>query len=177
MASKGIEAKIEGLSALLMHAFPMVAIEALEKRPIEEQAELSAYRDPDTGLLYVPGLNVQRAMIAGATFSKGKGRGSLQKAAAACLQINPERISLGVDKYQIDSRPIVVPATKGRVLRHRPRLDKWALSFEIEYDPMLLKAEEVRRILDDTGSRVGLLDFRPERKGPFGRFVVVSWKG
>jgi len=29
--------------------------------------------------------------------------------------------------------------------------------------------------VDDTGQRVGLLDFRPEKKGPFGRFVVTRW--
>lgn len=36
--------------------------------------------------------------------------------------------------------------------------------------------EQVRRVVDDTGSRVGVLDFRPQRRGPFGRFQVVSWK-
>jgi len=34
----------------------------------------------------------------------------------------------------------------------------------------------LRHIVDDAGSRVGLLDFRPERKGPFGRFIVIEWK-
>jgi len=31
-------------------------------------------------------------------------------------------------------------------------------------------------VVDDAGVRVGLLDFRPERKGSFGRFMVVEWK-
>jgi hypothetical protein len=33
----------------------------------------------------------------------------------------------------------------------------------------------VRVIVNDAGSRVGLLDFRPEKKGPFGRFSVIKW--
>ncbi len=177
MATKGIKATITGLSPLLMHAFPRVPIEAIEKKSIEEQAELAAYRDPETRELYVPGINVQRGIVAAAAYSKGKGRGSLQRAAAACVLVSPERIGLGVTDYTIDTRPIVVPATKGRVLRHRPRLDAWRLTFEIEYDPTLLKPEEVRRILDDMGSRVGVLDFRPEKKGPFGRFMVTEWIG
>jgi hypothetical protein len=166
---------ITGQSPLLMHAFPMVPIEAIEKKSPEEQAELAAYRDPDTGELYVPGVNIQRGLVASAAYSKGKGRGSLQKAVAACVIISPERVSLGTKTYVIDSRPVVVPATKGRVLRHRPRLDTWSLRFTIEWDNTLITSKQMRRVVDDMGSRVGLLDFRPEKKGPFGRSVVTHW--
>ncbi len=176
MALKTVSVTVQGQTPLLMHAFPLMPIEALEKRSPEEQAEYAAYRDPDSGGLYVPGVNVQRALISAATYSKGKGRGSLQRAAAACLLVSPERIPLGVKDYAIDSRPVVVPATKGRVMRHRPRLDTWAITFELEWDDTLLKESEVRRIVDDMGQRVGLLDFRPEKKGPFGRCVVTRWE-
>lgn len=172
---KSISVTIEGLSALLMHSYPLVPIEAIEKKTPQEQAELAAYRDPQTKQLYIPGPNVQRSFVSGASYSKGKGRGNLSRVAAACIIVDPERISLGTDKYDIDSRPVVVPATKGRVLRHRPRLDKWKCSFTIDYDETLLTASQVRRIVDDTGSRVGLLDFRPEKRGPFGRFMVTAW--
>lgn len=30
-------------------------------------------------------------------------------------------------------------------------------------------------IVDAAGSRIGIGDFRPACKGPFGRFVVTSW--
>lgn len=175
MSTRQIEVEIKGLSALLMHAFPMVPIEALEKKPIAEQAEYSAYRDPDTKGLYIPGIAIQRALVNGATFSKGKGRASLQKPVAACVMVTPERVSLGKEEYTIDTRPVVIPSTKGRVLRHRPRLDEWSVTFTLEYDDVLLTEIQMRRIVDDTGSRVGLLDFRPEKKGPFGRFSVVRW--
>jgi hypothetical protein len=33
-----------------------------------------------------------------------------------------------------------------------------------------------RAIVDDAGKRVGLGDFRPATKGPYGRYVVTSWK-
>jgi hypothetical protein len=84
-------------------------------------------------------------------------------------------VSLGTKEFVVDSRPVVVPATKGRVLRHRPRIDVWRLTIEVEWDETLLTAAQVRRVIDDTGSRVGIGDFRPEKRGPFGRFVVVSW--
>jgi len=176
MATAKVEVKIKGKSSLLMHKFPLVPIEGFEKLSMEEQAEHCAYRDPDTNELYIPGVCIQRSLIGAATYSKGKGRASLQKIAAACIMISPERIPLGVKKYTIDSRAVVVPATKGRIVRHRPRLDEWECTFFIEYESTLLTEQQVRKIVDDSGQRVGLLDFRPERKGPFGRYMVISWK-
>ena len=166
---------VKGVSALLMHRYPLDPIEGLEKKSPAEQAELAAYRTPQ-GELYVPGVNLQRSLVAAATFSKGKGRASLQKTVAACVFVNPEHLVLDNQSFAVDSRPVVVPATKGRIVRHRPRLDSWQLSFQVEGDETMLKEAQVRRVLDDAGSKVGLLDFRPERKGPFGRFVVTKWE-
>ncbi len=175
MAIQKVDVKLQGISPLLMHSFPMVPIEAVEKKTPEEQAELATYRDPDSNDLYIPGINLQRAFVSGATYSKGKGRASLQKPTAACLQVTPERVSLGTKEYSVDSRPVVIPATKGRIMRHRPRLNDWEISFAIEFDDTLLTVVQLRRIVDDTCSRVGFLDFRPEKKGPFGRAMVIHW--
>lgn len=170
-----VTVKIKGTSALLMHRYPMEPIVALEKKPKEDQAELAAYRTAG-GELYVPGVNLQRSFVGAATYSKGKGRASLQKPAAACLMVDPEILGLGLKKFVVDSRPVVVPATRGRVVRHRPRIDAWELSFTLTWDETLLTEPQVRTIVDDAGSRVGLLDFRPAMKGPFGRFIVTKWE-
>jgi len=166
---------IKGTTPLLMHRFPLDPIEALEKRPPQEQAETAAYRD-EKGNLYLPGVAVQRALVGAAIFSKGKGRSTLQKPVAACVLVSPDRIDLGTKEYKLDSRAVVVPATRGRIVRHRPRLDEWEASFDVEWDSVLLKETEIRRVLDDCGQRVGLLDFRPEKKGSFGRFMVTKWE-
>jgi hypothetical protein len=121
-------------------------------------------------------MNVQRALVAAAAYSKGKGRGSLQKVAAACLQVAPERLLLGTKNFTIDSRSVGIRATGGRIIRHRARLDRWAVTFTLEWDPTLMTEKEVRRIVDDMAVRVGLLDFRPEKKGPFGRSMVTAWR-
>jgi len=176
MSKQVIECEIKGKSPLLMHRFPLEPIEAIEKKSIEEQTEIAAYRDEASGNLYIPGVALQRALIGGAVYSKGKSRASLQKPVAACLMIDPMILDLNVKEYEIDSRAVVVPATKGRIVRHRPRLDEWSVNFEIEYDDVLLTEIQVRKIVDDTGDRVGLLDFRPEKKGPFGRFYITKWK-
>ena len=175
MSTKLVQATIKGTSALLMHAYPMVTPpKGWEKTGPQEQAEIAAYRTPD-GQLYVPGVALQRCLVSAAAYSKGRGRASLQKPVAACVMITPEYVLLNQDQFAIDSRPVVIPATKGRIVRHRPRFDAWQLTFTIEYDTTLLNETELRQVVDDAGLRVGLLDFRPEKKGPFGRFMVTAW--
>jgi hypothetical protein len=175
MAQRVADITIEGQTPLLVHAYPLVRIEAFEKKTPEEQATLALYLDPE-GQPFFPGINVQRALIAGAVYSKGKGRASLQKPAAACVFVQPERLPLGGVRWQVDARPVVVPATKGRVVRYRPRFDAWHFNFQLEWDDALIRDVEMRCIVDDTGQRVGIGDFRPERKGPYGRFTVVAWQ-
>ena len=138
MAIKKVEVKIKGKTALLMHRFPMEPIEAIEKKTKEEQAELAAYKNED-GLLYIPGICIQRCLVNGSTYSKGKGRASLQKQVAACVMVEPEQINLGIKDYKIDARAVVIPSTKGRIIRFRPRLDDWKCSFFVEFDDVLLK--------------------------------------
>lgn len=173
---KKIMVTMKGISPLLMHRYPLEPIEAIEKKSMQEQAEIAAYRIPGKGELYVPGTAIQRALVGAATFSKGKGRASLQKVVAAGMTISPEYVGLGTNEYEIDSRPVVIAATKGRIVRHRPRLDEWEITFEMSFDPDLITETQMRRIVDDMGQRVGLLDFRPEKKGSFGRCIVTKWK-
>ena len=174
--NKRVEVEIGDLSPMLMHRHPLEEIEGLGKKTKEEQAEIAAYRVPESEELYVPGTAVWRCLVNGAVYSKGKGRASLQKVAAACFILTPEYIGLGIKNYKIDSRYAVNHNTGNRVLVHRPRIEKWSITFLLDYDDVLLKAAEVRKIVDDSGLRVGLLSFRPANKGPFGRFVVNGWQ-
>lgn len=173
---KSVEVTIKGQSPLLMHRYPMEPVEALEKKTAEEQAEIAAYRDAATQQLYLPGVALQRGLVVAATFSKGKGRSSLQKSVAAGVFVSPEVISCGTKEYTIDARRVVVPATRGAVVRYRPKLEKWECSFELQFDPVLITENQLRKVVDDCGSRVGVLDFRPAKNGPFGRFYVTGWK-
>lgn len=175
MTTRKIDVTIKGISPLLMNRFPLEPITAMAKMSPAEQAEIAAYRDAATGELFIPAVAFQRCLIAGAAYSKGKGRASLQKPVSACVLVTPEKSLLGTKTFGLDSRPVVIAATKGRIVRHRPRLDDWFAIFTVEYDSDLLKESELREVVDNSGSRVGLLDFRPERKGMYGRFMVTSW--
>jgi hypothetical protein len=76
----------------------------------------------------------------------------------------------------VDTRAVRIPATGGRILAHRPMFDDWALEFIADVDTDLMNEKLFRAIVDNAGKRVGLGDFRPATKGPYGRYVVTSWK-
>jgi hypothetical protein len=104
-------------------------------------------------------------------------KSSLVPAAVALIELTcPLRGPDGEPKWEVDSRSVVIPSTGGRIMCHRPRLDRWRVSFTLEVDTGMFSVPLVRQLLDDAGKRIGLGDFRPARKGPFGRFVVVKWE-
>jgi len=61
-------------------------------------------------------------------------------------------------------------------MKHRARLDSWKLKFTLEIDETMFGVSFVRQLVDDAGRRIGLGDYRPDRKGPFGKFVVIHWQ-
>lgn len=69
-----------------------------------------------------------------------------------------------------------VTRQRARIMRHRARLEEWSLSFSIEIETSILAESEVKTMLDDSGRRAGIGDFRPAKGGPFGRFTVVHWE-
>ena len=170
-----IRCKIQGISPLLMHRFPMEPIEAFEKKTPEEQAEISAYRIPGKKNLYIPSTAIQRCFIGAGVYSKGKRGAGLGKLVASCVFVAPEYCDLGVSEFEVFSIPVVVPSTKGRIIRHRPKLNAWETEFDIDFEDSLLNEIQLRKIVDDAGQLCGLLDFNPLHKGSYGRFIVVKW--
>jgi hypothetical protein len=174
MARKIVDVEIEGTSPLLMHHRPLVEADNLKNLPAEEQAEYAAYRDPDTKDLYIPAECMYATLVAAGVYTKGKGRSSAQKMVAASVFVRPAKLLLGTKKFAVDSRYARIK--KDQILRHRPRLEKWKCGFEVDFDDTLISEKNIRKILDDAGKLVGVLDFRPACKGPFGCFMVTTWK-
>jgi len=132
----------------------------------------------------IPGPNIFACLIEGGKFHKvGKkqvttGRSSLIPAGIAVREI--ETVVLDHEekpaRWEVDSRAIVNPVTRGRRLAHRPRFDSWRISFTLDVDVAMFEPKFVRQLVDDAGLRVGLGVFRPDRKGPFGKFKVILWE-
>lgn len=179
---------IEGLTPLLMNRFTEeneVAVSSGtrtslrgEKGTPRDQAQKKIYADKD-GAIYIPGSNIYACIIAAGQFHKaGKRQLTTQKTSLipAGVMVSEVVCPLICDGWEVDSRSVVIPSTGGRIMCHRPRVDKWKISFTLEIDDTVFSPSLVRAIVDDAGKKIGLGDFRPARKGPFGRFVVSEWK-
>ena len=147
-----------------------------------DQAERSAYRAPD-GTLYVPAQCFQRLLIESGKPHKQRGsRSSLRWVVPAAVIVTAEAITLADSKgkpltdFEVDSRPVVIPATKGRVMRHRPKVEEWQASIPLEVDTDILPTSMIHQLLEEGGRRLGIGDYRPEKTGPYGRFAIVSWE-
>lgn len=188
-----IECSIQGSSPLLMNRFTdetaakvsagtSTAITIGSRGTPREQAEPKLYTTSD-GRPMIPGPNIFRGIIDAGVFHKaGKktittSRGSLIPAGLRVLEIEcPVDNPFGGEvKWEVDSRSVVIPSSGGRIMSHRPRFDAWKISFTIHVDDAVFDEKIVRALVDDMGSKIGLGDFRPSRKGPFGRFLVVHW--
>jgi hypothetical protein len=184
-------AKLEGVTSLLMsHPRGMEPDDntiksSRSKKAVltaEQVAEARVYRDP-LGALYVPVMAVGRALIeAGKSFQDpANKRATLTKAFAGSIFLpDYEGFTLTRDgdpivDYEVDTRRAVNKTTRGAILVSRPRVEApWELAVEFAVDPDLLLPDTVARALAIAGKRIGLLAFRPEKLGNFGKFKLVQ---
>lgn len=176
-----IHITIQGVTPLLMNRFREEQLTEKADKTLtpREQAKLTAYLD-DKERLYLPTMNIYSSIIGAGRFHKqGKNKISTQRSSlipAGVLMTEEIAYFMKPTDFEVDSRPVVIPATGGKIMKHRARLDEWKLKFMLDVDQKVFTEKELRRIIDDAGSKIGLGDFRPERRGFFGRFVVVEWK-
>jgi hypothetical protein len=177
-----VNAEIEGVEpGLLMHKFGDAAqadSEKLTKKSgghapsAKDEAEAGAYR-LENGELCQPAEHIYQAMCKAASdFQvKGKGKKTYKGVVTGNVVIAPEFISHGRKDYEIDSRPVRIQ--RARIIRRRPFLQKWSLSFEIKVlDEDLLPKEVLNAVLVKAGESVGIGDYRPR----FGRFIVTKFE-
>jgi hypothetical protein len=179
---------IQGTTPLLMGAFAEETALNIEKgvqakstkgklpRDIAAQRE---YRDIVSGLLYIPGTNILACLRDAGSFVKvGKKQVTTVKSSilTGAVRIVECACLLDQQEYEIDSRRIVNPKTGDARICHRPRFDQWSLSFTLLVSERFIPAVILRQIADIAGELIGLGDFRPARKGPFGCFVITSWQ-
>jgi hypothetical protein len=179
---------IASTSALLMHRWAEESeVEQttravhIKRRDPREEAVKVAYQRPD-GTLYLPGAAIARMLReAGGSHKQRGSRKSLKFVIPAAVLVLDDDISLCDDDgnsltdFEVDSRPVVIPSTKGRIMRHRPRINTWGMEINLDIDLTMIEADVVHQLLEESGKRLGLGDYRPERGGPFGRFSVVRW--
>jgi hypothetical protein len=185
---KRIQITIEGISPLLMNKFgDEAAMKATSgNKTAQAGTPLSPHEDAEKrlhvtegGVVIIPQPNIAGSIREGGKFFKtGRTKITTQR-----TSLVPAGIFFDAPYYKlesksgwsVDTRPIRNPVTGGRINRYRPIFHDWKFSFSIEVDTDVFDLKLVREIVDAAGSKIGLCDFRPDCKGPFGRFKVIHW--
>jgi len=102
---------------------------------------------------------------------QGKGKKTYKELGKGSMGIVPEYAVHKIQDWVVDSRTVVIPATKGRAVRLRPKFENWELDFTIELFNDDMPIEVIKSALDDMGRESGIGDYRPR----FGRFIVTSF--
>lgn len=185
-----IKTSIEGITPLLMHAFTDAdqmtatngtrgASASSERGTPEEQAREHLYLSSDGETIIIPQPNLFSAIVAaGKFFKSGKSKITTTKTSLipAAVFFSETEFPLKHDGWHVDTRAVRIPSTGGRVQRHRPIFYSWSLSFSFDLDTSEMNERLTREIVDAAGNKIGLGDFRPECKGPYGRFRVDTWQ-
>jgi hypothetical protein len=177
--------RVIGASPLLMNSAAAFTIADTGKSKTrqnipspEDEAEAGTYR-LDDGTLGFPAAAFKKAVVAAA---KGRkvGKLGLPGIVLASVFETTEHVPLihpdtgkPLTDYTIDIRG-ARPQGQGMVRRARPRLDAWACDIELEYDDELVAEDLVRELLERAGRNIGVGNFRPEKSGRYGRFVVST---
>ncbi len=138
--------------------------------------EMGMYFDKDFGP-YLPTQNVMSCITNGAKMHK---LGSTVAKAAMILDEKTKLIykgprtiaTLWKDPRFVDCRSVVV--SRARIMRYRPSFFPWAIEVSIIFDTEIIERQQILDAAINAGRFVGLGDFRPEKKGPFGRFNVTA---
>jgi len=186
---KTIEVEVRG-PVLLMHN-PKSMLEpqtkgtksATEKYDYNSEAEKSAYKTKK-GELYIPAQAMFSSTLNGASFKK-VGKYSAKSIIAGNMRIEPEEILIldekgkVMRKYEIDLRTVVIAQGKkrNRIVRARAMVKNWTAKFKIIYnDQFIGDSAIIEDCLKDAGSRIGLLEYRPQTSGSYGTFEIAKFR-
>lgn len=175
---KTFEVSIVGRRPLLMHRFlEETADEQVQKRTgahdASNEAELSLYKLPD-GTIYQPAEHIESALRQAAKDFRitGKRSRSYSVLVQAQVEVEPRQIPHKNQNWVTDARSVVMPSTRGRIMRYRPRFDEWELDFKLIVNDDQIPTEVIKEILNHAGNHEGIGDYRPK----YGRFTVTRFE-
>ena len=178
---KKYKVEITGITPLLMnkpleYGFDEQWIEKKASEDWEKEALKKLYIDSN-GTIYQPSTHLEMSLIeAGKKIRvKGQGKATYSKLFGSMVSIDDLEIKHKKQDYTIHKTLVVIPSTKGRVMRYRPMFKDWVLEFSITFEDEI-PAEVVKEAFEIAGKYAGIGDWRPQKKGKFGKFQVTKWK-
>lgn len=178
----GFTIKQRGNSPLVMHAWGEKALNMLRMTAAERKKQPKVGRDPETeanaathfmedGRVGLPAMAVKNSILNAAHKDTGIPRTTVMKA----LFIKCADRSLNIPlEYEVHTirEDIVRVGMAQTDIRYRPEFQGWRAYVEFEIDARVLNTQDLITLATNAGFGVGLLEFRPEKKGEWGRFEI-----
>mgnify|MGYP001573822798 CR=1 FL=1 len=183
-----IKVRCEGVTPILFNRKPLELLQELwskEKkaktasRPSpREHCERALYKT-EKGECYIPGEMLMASLISAGSFVRLDGKRQISSAKStvlpAFLTLLDHQMILPDQRWEADLRGGCNPNGGEAVAICRPRFDRWGFTVEILVEDSEIDEAKIRQLFDYAGTRMGLGDFRPQRKGIFGKFRVACW--
>ena len=181
MASSVHTFRITGLSPILMNnpesmQMGRAAGVGMKKIPTpEEEAKAKVYRNSKG--LYIPSVAFRSSIIGRGGGASGRKIGKFtanSRVAAGAFVVDEHtplvHVKTGkpIKDYEIYSCRAVVQGNGVR--RSRPLIKDWACDLKLEVDDDFVTVEQLVDLLNMSGKVAGIMDFRPQCKGSFGRY-------
>ncbi len=179
---------IEGLEpGILLHNPAGMLTQAANKSAAkripqpEEEAAASCYWTEDKTSLAFPAKNIKSGLVQACAGWKSpmNKKLALGPLVAGGVSIRPLMVPFGTKEYKVDVQRAIVQ--RQGVLRARALVFPWRLAFDFRWESQMLGTgfgeTNLAELLERLGLQIGLGDFRPARKGEYGRFLVVSIEG
>jgi hypothetical protein len=192
MALKKIVVRCTGISPLLMNPMTEDTLDQLyggasarkrkdTERPQKDVAAEKVIRDAE-GNIGLPVEYLFSALVNAGRFVKYDAKKNISNATSTLIPsfMSIEEFFLPFAdqkvEWKVDKRRGRLAASGVAVCIIRPRFEQWSFTVTIEINDTEIAEDKVKELFRYAGGAVGLGDFRPACKGPFGRFTVDEWK-
>lgn len=184
-----MEVMLKGITSLVMNRVTQEQLlkirdkikdpKGAPRKSPREECEDKVYTDED-GKPYIPKRVLWACLVAAGQHVRLDGKRQVSTAKSTVL---PQFLTLEDLRMPLETPGWEVDIDQGRnpnggelVVLCRPRFDEWRFKARIIIDTREISEDKIRELFDIAGKRCGLGEFRPNRKGFYGQFVVECWK-
>lgn len=195
--TKVVKVTVAGISPLIMNRMDDETINGLitgvrppikKDTPFKDMAVKKIYREDGNGggAIGIPAENLCACLVeAGRSVKNGKKQISTATTTTIYSMMAVRESFLKFTNLNGDGEGWVVDKRRGclhdkgkttAVGLVRPKFMEWQFEFTVEIDETEANEGLIRQLIELAGKKIGLGDFRPTCKGPFGRFKVIGWE-
>ena len=178
-----IEVRIKGVSPLIVHAWSEKAKRQMREKQMKQARMQKEAKDPqadfegskylnDAGRDCIPAAALRNAIISAGRFTDGV---PMTRICGSVFFLD-DMIEIKYDECRNREDMVRVggkgPGTGTADLRYRAEYTGWSIALKIEFNANVLSVEQLLNLIQTAGFAVGLCEWRPEKRGQFGRFDI-----